>query len=94
MHIILYNHIVLYQYTGCPKDAFLLHCSVLDLRGLKKILWNLGTLNDNHSLLGNIFRKWTLFYSKSLNFFELKGGNLKMSHFLFTLGVFDLNYFW
>ena len=25
---------------------------------------------------------------------QVKGGNLKMSHFLFTLGVFNLNYFW
>ena len=24
----------------------------------------------------------------------VKGGNLKMSHFLFTLGVFNLNYLW
>ena len=24
----------------------------------------------------------------------IKGGNLKMSHFLFTLGVFNLNYLW
>ena len=25
---------------------------------------------------------------------QLKGGNLKISHFLFTLGVFNLIYFW
>ena len=31
---------------------------------------------------------------KSVAASNIKGGNLKMSHFLFTLGVFNLNYFW